>query len=324
MRRSVVALVDQLLAAGLVHLRERLDVGAGAEDDRDRGGEDDGADALVLDLPPDRAEVLDDLRRDRVHRRVGEPGDRDVAAGLELHRVGLVAVVGLRVGVEALAALGAEPALGDEALEDRRRREALAVLGLHGLQPLERDVEAHHVGLHERREQAAARVEAGAGHHPEVDLPGRADALLEHQAGLDERLQRPQLGELLAVRVGVALDLRLAVLVEAVAAGLGAELPLGHQLLHALVDVEAVAVGVAQVLGDVQDRVEAEHVDEDERADRCDLGGADALVDRLDREPLLLLGAPDLADGRVEDAVDDEARDLAAGDRLLADLAGRS
>ena len=39
----------------------------------------------------------------------------------------------------------------------------------------------------------------GAGHHPEVDLADRADALLEHQAGLDERLQREQLGERLGV-----------------------------------------------------------------------------------------------------------------------------
>ena len=102
-----VAGVDQLLAARLVHLRERLDVGAGREDDRDRGGDHHRADlARRLDLLPDRAEVLDHLRRDRVHRRVGEPGDRDVAAGLELDRVGLLALVGLRVGVEALAGLG--------------------------------------------------------------------------------------------------------------------------------------------------------------------------------------------------------------------------
>ena len=50
------------------------------------------------------AEVADHVGRDRVHRRVGEPGDRDLAAGLQLHRLGLLALVGLRVGVEALAA----------------------------------------------------------------------------------------------------------------------------------------------------------------------------------------------------------------------------
>ena len=62
------------------------------------------------------------------------------------------------------------------------------------------------------------------------------------------------------------------------------------------------------MLGDVQHRVEAEQVDEEERAHRRDVGGGDRLVDLLDREALLLLGAPDLADGRVEDPVDDEAR----------------
>ena len=35
-------------------------------------------------------------------------------------------------------------------------------------------------------------IQAGAGHHPEVDLARGGDALLEQQAGLDERLQRPK------------------------------------------------------------------------------------------------------------------------------------
>ncbi len=124
-----VAGVDQLLAAGLVHLRERLDVGARREHETGhRGVDDHRADlALGVEPVPDRLQVLDHLRRDRVHRRVREPGDRDVAAGLDLDRVGLVAVVGLRVGVEALARLEAEAALGDQALQDPRRREALAV-----------------------------------------------------------------------------------------------------------------------------------------------------------------------------------------------------
>ena len=84
--------------------------------------------ARALDPLPDRAEVLDHLGRDRVHRRVREPGDRDVAARLELHGVGLLALVGLRVGVEALAGLHPQAALGDKPLEHRRRREPLAVL----------------------------------------------------------------------------------------------------------------------------------------------------------------------------------------------------
>ena len=118
--------------------------------------------------------------RDRVHRRVREPGDRDVAARLELDRVGLVALVGLRVGVEALAGLLPSRPWATRRLQDGRRREALAVLRLGRLELLEHDVEAEHVGPHERREDPAARVHPGAGHHPEVDLAHRADALLEH------------------------------------------------------------------------------------------------------------------------------------------------
>jgi hypothetical protein len=35
--------------------------------------------------------------------------------------------------------------------------------------------------------QAAARIQAGAGHHPEVDVAVGGDALLEDEAGLDGR-----------------------------------------------------------------------------------------------------------------------------------------
>ena len=76
------------------------------------------------------------------------------------------------------------------------------------------------------------------------------------------------------------------------------------------------------MLGDVEDGVEAEQVGEEERAHRRHLGRGDRLVDRLQREALLLLGAPDLADRRHQDAVDDEAGDLAADDRLLLDRLG--
>ena len=89
-------------------------------------------------------------------------------------------VVELRVGVEALAGLLAEAALGDEAADDQRRGEALAVLLLGRLEALEQRVQALHVGLHERREQAAAGVQAGAGHHRDVDVAVGRDALLEH------------------------------------------------------------------------------------------------------------------------------------------------
>ena len=177
--------------------------------------------------------------RERVDRRVRSQAIATPSAGLELDRLGLVALVGLRIGIEALAGCRAEPALGDQAPQDPRRREALAVL-LFGLSSrsstLSRPAD---VGAHERRQQAAARVEPRPGHHPEVDLAEPADALLEQQAGLDERLQRELLDERVAIGLAVALDLRLAVLVDALAAALGAELAVGDQLLHALVDVEA-------------------------------------------------------------------------------------
>ena len=178
------------------------------------------------------------------------------------------------------------------------------------------------VGFPERRQQAAARVEAGAGHHPEVDVADRADPLLDQQAGLDQGAAGEHRHQLLGVGGGVAGDRLLAVLEEALAAALGAELAVGDQLLQALVDVEALAVGLVEVLGDVQDGVEAEQVGEEERAHRRHLGAGDRLVDRLQREAVLLLGAPDLADRRHQDPVDDEAGDLTADDRLLLDRLG--
>ena len=113
-------------------------------------------------------------------------------------------VVGLRVGVEALAALLAQAALGHEPAQHERRREALAVALGGALEALEDDVEALDVGLHEGREQAAARVQAGAGHHADVDVAVGGHALLEHEARLDEGLQRQQLDELVDVGLGVA------------------------------------------------------------------------------------------------------------------------
>ena len=232
-------------------------------------------------------------------------------------------VVRLRVGVEALAALLAEAALGDEPAQHERRGEALAMVLGGALQPLEHHVETLDVRLHEGRQEAAARIEAGPGHHADVDVAVGGDALLEDEARLDEGLEGQQLDELVDVRRGVALDVGLAGgRVEAVAPGLGAELALGHQALHRRGHVEAIAVGLVQVLGDEQDRVEAEQVDQKVGAHRHDAGRTDAVVDGLDREALLLLLAPDLRDAGVEDPVDHEAGHLGAGDRLLADRLG--
>ena len=125
------------------------------------------------------------------------------------------------------------------------------------LDPLEHRVEAFDVGFPERRQQAFARVEPGAGHHPEVDVADRADALLDQQAGLDQRPAGEHRDQLLGVGLGVAGDRLLAVLEEALAAALGAELAVGDELLQPLVDVEALAVGVVEVLGDVAARCRA-------------------------------------------------------------------
>ena len=145
----------------------------------------------ALDLGPRRLERLDHGRRERVGGRVVEPQDRDVAAAVELDRRLLVALLGLRVGVEALAGLGPEAALGDEPAQDQRRLEVLAPVLLGLLERRQHVVEPAQVGARER-----ARDHAGAHHHPEVDVAHAGDALLEHQAGLDERLQREAIGQL--------------------------------------------------------------------------------------------------------------------------------
>ena len=268
-------------------------------------------------------EVADHARRDRVHRQVGEPGDRDVAAGLQLHRLRLLALVGLRVGVEALAGLSSPrrpwATSRFSSTGGAKRSPCFSSQALDLLQHL---AEAFDVGFPERRQQAAARVEAGAGHHPEVDVADRGDALLDQQAGLDQGAAGEHRDQLLGVGRGVAGDRLLAVLEEALAAALGAELAFADQLPQALVDVEALAVGLAEVLGDVEDGVEAEQVGEEEGAHRRHLGGGDRLVDRLQGKAVVLLGAPDLADRRHQDPVDDEAGDLAADDRLLLDRLG--
>ena len=84
--------------------------------------------SLVAVLPQ-LAELRDHLRAERVRGRPVQPDDRDLAARLEQHGLLLVEVgVRLRIGEEALAGLLAEPALRDEAAQDRRGREALAPL----------------------------------------------------------------------------------------------------------------------------------------------------------------------------------------------------
>src|SRR5258705_3638994 len=101
-----------------------------------------------------------------------------------------------------------------------------------------------------------------------------------------------------------------AVLIETLS-GLLAEVLLLDEFLHAGVDVEALAVRVDHVAGDVERRVEAGHVGEEEGTHRERLRLLDLLVDLLRRLAGLLLGAPDLGGARHQDAVVDEAGDLA-------------
>ena len=159
-----------------------------------------------------------------------EPRDRDLAPRLELDRTLVPARVGPGVGEEALAGLDAEPALGDQPPQDRRRLEVLAPLPGGVLELRQHLVQPDLVGAGERR-----RDDPGAGHHPEVDVLHRRDALLEHEAALDERLEREAVDQRRRCRC------QLAVLIEALS-GLGAEIAGGDQLLHLLVDVEPIAV----------------------------------------------------------------------------------
>src|SRR4051794_7881668 len=118
--------------------------------------------------------------------------------------------------------------------------------------------------------------------------------------------------------VSVAAPGSVPVLIEPLP-GLLAEVPRLDELLHTRRHVVAVAVALLQVLGDVQHRVEAEQVGEEERAHGDGARVLDDLVDLLDVEVLVLGHAPDLRDRGVEDAVHHEARHLATADRGLAD-----
>ena len=111
--------------------------------------------------------------------------------------VSLLALVGLRIGKKPWPALHPEPALGDQAAEDQRRREVLAPLGLGALERREHVVEADVVGAGEtaagssrRRPSSRGRCRGSVG-----------DALLEHQAGLDQRLEREAIDERLGVEL---------------------------------------------------------------------------------------------------------------------------
>ena len=97
----------------------------------------------VVAVLPHLAELRDHLRAERVRGRPVQPDDRDLATRLEQHGLLLVEVgVRLRIGKEALAGLLAEPALGDEAAQDQRDREAIAPFGLGTLERGEHLVEA--------------------------------------------------------------------------------------------------------------------------------------------------------------------------------------
>src|SRR5438874_11760767 len=74
-----------------------------------------------------------------------------------------------------------------------------------------------------------------------------------------------------------SVETSVSVLIEALA-GLGPEIAGGDELLHPLVDVEALAVAVLEVLGDVQHGVEAEQVGEQERPHRRGLRVGHELV----------------------------------------------
>ena len=146
---------------------------------------------------PSTSSQTRDQRRARASGESGLAGGRlsqaiaDVAARLEQDGLALVAGVGLRVGEEALAGLLAEPALGDQPAQDRaaarRRRPTRA-----------------------RRARAPRARRRGPASSARLNGPGRmpapiiipismsladGDALLEHEAGLDQGLQPEPLDE---------------------------------------------------------------------------------------------------------------------------------
>ena len=110
----------------------------------------------------------------------------------------LEAVVGSRIGEEALPGLLAEATLRDQAAQDQRRLEVVPVLGLRALERRQDFVEPGGIGPRERR-----RDDAEPGHHRQVDVADRRDSLLEHEAGLDERLQAEPLHQGLGVDVSL-------------------------------------------------------------------------------------------------------------------------
>src|SRR4051794_35002244 len=74
-----------------------------------------------------------------------------------------------------------------------------------------------------------------------------------------------------------AVSMSAAVVIEPLP-GLGAEVAIADELLHALVDVEAVAVGLLEVLGHLEHGVQAQLVGEEERPHGERLGVGDGLV----------------------------------------------
>src|SRR4051812_7428511 len=104
--------------------------------------------------------------------------------------------------------------------------------------------------------------------------------------------------------VSVACDpVLVAVLIETLSRLLP-EVPGLDQLLHRRRHEEAVAVALGQVLGHVEEGVQAERVGEEDRPRRRGLRLLHDFVDVFDVEVLLVRDPPDLGDRRVEDAVD--------------------
>ena len=237
----------------------------------------------IAPIPPESLTLLPDRLQGRGSRAgetafIGTLASQAIAtssAGLQLHRLGLIALVGLRVGVEALARGDPETALGDESPQGDRRGETLAVL------LLERSRSARALESSPSTsafQNGGSRPRRGSRPAPAIiptsmSRTEQTPSSTSRQASISAR-QLNMRDQLLGVRLGVAGDRLLAVFEEALAAALGAELAFADKLLQALVDVEGLAVGVVEMLGDVEDGVEAEQVGEEEGAHRRHLGGS--------------------------------------------------
>ena len=212
-RSRRVHLVEQLASAGLVHRRERLDVGAGAEEHRVRRGDHQRTHAARLDRVPDRS-----AGPRRPAARSSSSGRWPATRSRRRPRVSSLTA---SVRAARRRAAGRRRSPGRTSGPSRpwatRRRSTVGgakrspwLLGAFSMRSSTTSSPS-----------TSARMNGGSsprrGSRPAPAIIPKSmsrwvrDALLEHQARLEQRLQREHLDELLDVGSVVAGDVGLAV-----------------------------------------------------------------------------------------------------------------